>query len=170
MKVNAESIIVDGVIASESQYLTFRLDAEMFAMRLSQTREVIEYGGVTQVPLMPNFLAGVLNLRGEVVPIIDLALRLGRKSIKINRRTCVIIVEVDHEEQRFTLGLLADAVSEVCEIAQTDIEAAPSFGANVRAEFIAGIAKIEGQFVVLLDADRTLSIKELANLVEAEFE
>lgn len=154
----------------KKQYLTFKLADELFGMELSQTREVIEYEGVTKVPLMPGFLNGVINLRGEVVPVIDLAIRLGRSPIEIKKRTCIIIVEHNHEGYDLTLGLLADAVSEVAEIDDSDIEDAPAFGAKIRAEFIQGIAKKNEEFVILLDANRTLSARELAKLVEAEFD
>jgi len=156
--------------AEKQQYLTFCIGNEKFGMPLGQTREVIEYGGVTKVPLMPSFLTGVINLRGEVVPVIDLGVRLGKNAIEIRRRTCVIIVEMQHEGQEFTLGLLADSVYEVMELDADNVEAAPSFGANLRAEFILGIAKQNDDFIVLLDADRTLSLRELAKLVEAQFE
>lgn len=152
------------------QFLTFRIGEEIFGMELEQTREVIEYNGVTAVPLMPGFLSGVINLRGEVVPVIDLAVRLGRKPIEIKRRTCIVITEIHYEGKEFTLGLLADAVSEVTEFSETDIENAPAFGAKIRAEFIQGIARKDDSFVILLDAEKTLSMRELAKLVEAEFD
>jgi purine-binding chemotaxis protein CheW len=152
------------------QYLTFRIGHEHYGLELSQTREIIEYSGITEVPLMPNFLRGVINLRGEVVPVIDLAVRLGRKPIEVQKRTCIIVVELNNNEQNHVLGLLADAVSEVIEMDEDNIEDAPSFGANIRAEFIQGIAKREDQFIVLLDANNTLSIRELAHLVEAELQ
>ena len=152
------------------QFLTFRLGEELFGMDLAQTREVIEFAGVTDVPLMPEFLRGVINLRGEVVAVIDLAVRLGRKPIEIKKRTCVVVVEINHEGSDFTLGLLADAVSEVTEIPDHQIEVAPAFGAKIRADFIEGIAKKDDQFIVILNAEYTLSLKELAKLVEAQFE
>lgn len=152
------------------QFLTFRIGNEHYGLELSQTREIIEYSGITQVPLMPNFLRGVINLRGEVVPVIDLAVRLGRKSIEVQRRTCIIVVELTNNDQHHVLGLLADAVSEVIEMDDENIEDAPSFGANIRAEFIQGIAKQGEEFVVLLDANNALSIRELAHLVEAELQ
>jgi purine-binding chemotaxis protein CheW len=155
---------------AKEQYLTFCIGNEKFGMALGQTREVIEYGGITQVPLMPAFLTGVINLRGEVVPVIDLAVRLGRQPIEIRRRTCIVIVEMQHEGQDFTLGLLADSVYEVLELDAGSVEPAPAFGANLRSEFILGIARQGEEFIVLLDADRTLSLRELAKLVEAEFE
>jgi purine-binding chemotaxis protein CheW len=158
------------IIVNKKQFLTFRIAHENYGLELSQTREIIEYSGITEVPLMPNFLRGVINLRGEVVPVIDLAVRLGRKPIQVQRRTCIIVVEVQSNEQNHVLGLLADAVSEVIEIEEGNIEVAPSFGAKIRADFIQGIAKQGDDFVVLLDADSTLSIRELAHLVEAQLQ
>lgn len=152
------------------QFLTFRIGNEHYGLELSQTREIIEYSGITEVPLMPSFLRGVINLRGEVVPVIDLAVRLGRKPIEVQRRTCIIVVELSNNDQHHVLGLLADAVSEVIEMDDENIEDAPSFGANIRAEFIQGIAKQGEEFVVLLDANNALSIRELAHLVEAELQ
>ena len=169
MSATAKNIHAD-VNRMARQFLTFRLGDELFGMDLSKTREVIEFSGVTNVPLMPEFLRGVINLRGEVVAVIDLAVRLGRKPIEIKKRTCVVVVEMTYEGREFTLGLLADAVSEVTEIDNDAIEEAPAFGAKIRADFIEGIAKKDGQFIVLLDPEHTLSLKELAKLVEAQFE
>jgi purine-binding chemotaxis protein CheW len=152
------------------QYLTFNIGHENYGLELSQTREIIEYSGITEVPLMPNFLRGVINLRGEVVPVIDLAVRLGRKPIEVQKRTCIIVVELETNEQNHVLGLLADAVSEVLELDEANIEDAPSFGANIRADFIQGIAKRGDEFIVLLDANSALSIRELAHLVEAQLQ
>ncbi|MDZ4262749.1 MAG: chemotaxis protein CheW [Pseudomonadota bacterium] len=152
------------------QYLTFRIGNENYGLELSQTREIIEYSGITEVPLMPNFLRGVINLRGEVVPVIDLAVRLGRKPIEVQKRTCIIVVELQNSEQNHVLGLLADSVSEVIDMNDDNIEDAPSFGANIRADFIQGIAKRDDEFVVLLDANNALSIRELAHLVEAQLQ
>lgn len=152
------------------QYLTFNIGHEHYGLELSQTREIIEYSGITEVPLMPSFLRGVINLRGEVVPVIDLAVRLGRKPIEVQKRTCIIVVELENNEQNHVLGLLADAVSEVIEMDDENIEDAPSFGANIRADFIQGIAKRDDEFIVLLDANSALSIRELAHLVEAQLQ
>lgn len=158
------------IAIAKKQFLTFRLANENYGLELSQTREIIEYSGITEVPLMPNFLRGVINLRGDVVPVIDLSVRLGRKPIQIQRRTCIIVVEIQNNEQNHVLGLLADAVSEVIEIEEDNIEGAPSFGAKIRADFIQGIAKQGDEFVVLLDANSALSIRELAHLVEAQLQ
>lgn len=152
------------------QFLTFRIGSELFGMDLEQTREILEYSGVTEVPLMPKFLRGVINLRGEVVPVIDLAVRLGRNPVQVQRRTCIIVVELHTDEQDYVLGLLADAVSEVVEIADSEIDDAPAFGSNIRAEFIKGIAKRDNQFVVLLDANNALSMRDLAQIVENQLQ
>lgn len=167
-RVEENSLIDEGV--NSNQFLTFRIGQEYFGLELEQTREILEYTGVTEVPLMPNFLSGVINLRGEMVPVIDLAVRLGRKAIEVQRRTCIIVVEVHAQGQDHVLGLLADGVSEVVEISPAEIEKAPSFGANIRAEFIQGIAKRDNNFVVLLDAANALSVNELAHLVEVELQ
>lgn len=152
------------------QFLTFRIGDELFGMELAQTREILEYNGVTEVPLMPKFLRGVINLRGEVVPVIDLSVRLGRQAVKVQRRTCIIVVELHNESQEYVLGLLADAVSEVVEIAESEIDEAPAFGANIRTEFIKGIAKRDSQFVILLEANNALSMRDLTQLVETQLQ
>ncbi len=159
-----------GEIIPVRQFLTFRIGGEQFGMELAQTREILEYNGVTEVPLMPKFLRGVINLRGDVVPVIDLSVRLGREPISVQRRTCIIVVEITLDEQQHVLGLLADAVSEVMEVTDADIEQAPAFGAGIRADFIKGIAKRGTQFIVLLDANAALSVRELAQLVEKELQ
>lgn len=158
------------VLKQKRQFLTFCLTNEMFGMELHQTREILEYKEVTPVPLMPGFICGVINLRGEVVPIIDLALRLGREPIEIHKRTCIVVIEIEVDGVHHVLGLLADSVSEVIEIDSEDIEEAPAFGAKIKAEFILGIAKKDPDFIILLDAKKALSPRELAYLIEAEFE
>jgi purine-binding chemotaxis protein CheW len=157
-------------MGQSSQFLTFTIADEHFGMDLHQTREIIEYAGITEVPLMPKFISGVINLRGEVVPVIDLSVRLGRQPITIHKRTCVIVIELFTSDQNCTLGLLADAVNEVIDIPLNNIEDAPTFGAKIRAEFIQGIAKKGDDFIVLLDAEKTLSLRELASLIEAEMQ
>jgi len=157
-------------VSKTQQFLTFTIGSEHFGMDLHQTREIIEYAGITQVPLMPKFISGVINLRGEVVPVIDLSVRLGRDAITIHKRTCVIVIELHSFEQHCVLGLLADAVNEVIDLPTSEIEDAPAFGAKIRAEFIQGIAKKGDEFIVLLDAEKTLSPIELAYLVEAELQ
>ncbi|QLG89312.1 purine-binding chemotaxis protein CheW [Chitinibacter bivalviorum] len=147
-----------------SQYLTFQLCGETFAIGILAIKELLEYMPMTQVPMMPSFVRGVMNLRGAVVPVIDLSLRFGKGETAVQRRTCVVIVEVEHEEQQQYIGVLVDAVHEVLAIPDSDIVAAPQFGNHIRSDFIAGMAKVQNKFVVLLDLSRALSVEEMAQL------
>lgn len=152
-----------------SQYLTFKLGREMFAIGILRIREIIEYGNVTTVPMMPDFVRGVINLRGSVVPVIDLKGRFGRGQSVIHRRSCIVILEVDSENDLQEIGVVVDEVSEVLEIPDSDIEPPPSFGARIRSEFISGMGKVDGRFVILLNVQRALDAGEiaaLANVVE----
>lgn len=150
--------------AEQQQYLTFSLGEEMFAIGILAIREIIEYGQVTEVPMTPPFIRGVINLRGAVVPVIDLAVRFGRPPRENTRRTCIVIVELESERGRQDMGVVVDAVSEVLEIGAADIEPPPEFGARIRLDFIAGMARIEGRFVVVLATERVLSVDEVAVL------
>jgi len=150
--------------AEEQQYLTFQLGAEMFAVGILNIREIIEYGSLTTVPMMPAFVRGVINLRGSVVPVIDLAARFGRKESVINRRSCIVILEVDGSSGLQEVGVVVDAVSEVLEIPASDIEQPPSFGARIRADFITGMGKVDGRFVILLNVQKVLDVDEMAEL------
>ncbi|KTT15486.1 chemotaxis protein CheW [Pseudacidovorax intermedius] len=153
--------------AEPSQYLTFQLAGEMFAIGILAIREIIEYGELTTVPMMPPSVRGVINLRGAVVPVIDLQARFGRESTPVGKRTCIVIVEVEAEDgERQVLGIVVDAVSEVLDIAAADIEPAPAFGARIRADFIQGMGKVRGRFVILLDLAHVLAGDELAALAE----
>ncbi|MBI5272201.1 MAG: purine-binding chemotaxis protein CheW [Burkholderiales bacterium] len=151
-----------------AQYLTFTLGAEMFAIGILHIKEIIEYGTLTAVPMMPGFVRGVINLRGAVVPVIDLASRFGGRPSEPTRKTCIVIVELrlPGGDTR-VLGAVVDAVSAVLEIGRADIEPAPSFGTRIRTDFIAGMAKVGGRFVILLDVDRVLSMDEMASLAGA---
>ena len=148
----------------EAQYLTFLLGNEMFAMDILGIKEIIEYGNLTTVPMMPEFIRGVINLRGAVVPVVDLSARFGRPATGVTRRTCIVIIEADNEGETQDIGVVVDAVSEVLEIAAANIEPAPSFGAKIRADFISGMGKVKDKFVIILDADKVLSVDELAML------
>jgi purine-binding chemotaxis protein CheW len=146
----------------QQQYLTFMLGEEMFAIGILAIREIIEYGHLTGVPMTPPFIRGVINLRGAVVPVVDLALRFGRPAIGNTKRTCIVIVECQSANGRQEMGVVVDAVNEVLEIAAGDIEPPPEFGARIRSDFIAGLGKVGGRFVILLDVDRVLSVEEVA--------
>ncbi|MBW7862187.1 MAG: chemotaxis protein CheW [Rhodocyclaceae bacterium] len=151
-----------------SQYLTFTLGGEMFGVAILNVKEIIEYGNLTEIPMMPAFIRGVINLRGAVVPVIDLAARFGGKSTAVGRRTCIVIVEVPDGELRHDIGIVVDAVSEVLEIPAGDIEPPPTFGAKIRADFISGMGKVAGKFVILLEIDKVLSVDEIAMLTASD--
>jgi purine-binding chemotaxis protein CheW len=154
----------DAVLEADEQhqYLTFMLGDEMFAIGILAIREIIEYGDLTEVPMTPPFIRGVINLRGAVVPVVDLAIRFGDAPRDTTKRTCIVIVEMESERGRQEMGVVVDAVSEVLEISHTDIEPPPDFGARIRADFIAGMGKIGGKFVVILDVGRVLALDEIA--------
>lgn len=149
------------------QCLTFLLGEEAFALDISSVREIIQHGQMTAVPLMPSFVRGVINLRGAVVPVIDLHARFGRPSAAIGKKTCIVIFDCIREGERVELGLLVDAVSEVIDIAASDIEPPPNFGAAVRRDFIQGMGKIGTKFVIILDPARAFDVEEMASLCEA---
>ena len=148
----------------EAQYLTFLLGSEMFAIDILGIKEIIEYGSLTSVPMMPEFIRGVINLRGAVVPVVDLSARFSRAASAVTRRSCIVIIEANNDGETQDIGVLVDSVSEVLEIPANEIEPAPSFGAKIRADFISGMGKIKEKFVIILDADKVLSVNELAML------
>lgn len=150
-----------------SQYLTFMLGEEVFAMDIRTVREIIQYGPMTTVPLMPGFVRGVINLRGAVVPVIDLQARFGRPAAHIGKKTCIVIFDAVRDGERVELGLLVDAVSEVIEIAAEQIEPPPNFGASVRRDFIRGMGKVASRFVIILEPDKAFDVSEMAQLCEA---
>jgi purine-binding chemotaxis protein CheW len=152
-------------VEQREQYLAFTLGGETFAMDIRSIREVIQFGGITEVPLMPPFIRGVINLRGSVVPVIDLFVRFGRPACAVAHRTCIVILELTQGDGTAELGVMVDNVSEVLSIAASEVEPAPAFGSDIRSEFIAGVAKVGERFVILLDVNHVLSIEELAALV-----
>ena len=152
--------------ALPSQFLTFMLGEDQYAVGILHIKEIIEYGSLATVPMMPDCVRGVINLRGAVVPVMDLSARFGRSPSVIGKRSCIVIVEVDSGdgECKQVLGMLVDAVNAVVEIAAGDIEPAPSFGTRIRPDFIAGIGKANGKFVILLDIEHVLSTEEIVDL------
>ena len=155
-----------GAQAEVRQFLTFQLAGETFAIGILRIREILEYIKPTSVPLMPPFIRGVMNLRGAVVPVIDLSLRFARDETAIHRRTCIVIMEVEHEEQWQLIGVLVDAVHEVLAIPDDAIEPPPQFGSKIRVDFIDGMARLDDHFVVLLNVDKVLSVHEMSLLSE----
>lgn len=146
------------------QYLTFSLGDEVFAMDIRSVREIIQHGAMTVVPLMPEFVRGVINLRGAVVPVIDLQSRFGRHKTQPGKKTCVIIFDVGPEGDRVELGLLVDAVSEVVDLAPSQIEPTPSFGTTIDRDYIHGLGKVGSEFIVILAPERALNIDDMAGL------
>lgn len=146
----------------DNQFLTFSLKGEMFALGILRIKEILEYGLLTPVPMMPAFIKGVINLRGAVVPVIDLSVRFYGQRSEVHKRSCIVIVEVETDEGRQDIGVMVDSVSEVLEIAARDIEPSPAFGSRLRADFIDGMGKVQGEFVIILAIDKVLSIDELA--------
>ena len=146
------------------QYLTFVVTTESFGIAIASIKEIIEYRIPTEVPMMPRYMRGVINLRGRVVPVIDLAARFGHSQVEQTRRTCIVILEVQQNGEQHDIGVMVDAVSAVVEIADADVEPSPLFGANLRADFISGMGKLGEEFVILLDIGKVLSIEELAIL------
>lgn len=146
---------------ASTSFLTFQLGGESFAIGILAIKEIIEYGDLTEVPLMPACVRGVINLRGAVVPVVDLQARFGRVPGNVTKRTCVVIVEVGSGEQHQVVGVVVDAVNEVLDIPEAEIEPAPAFGTRVRSDFILGMGKVRGRFVILIDVDRVLSLDEI---------
>jgi purine-binding chemotaxis protein CheW len=149
---------------SNDQYLTFFIRGEEYAMSILRVKEIIEYESITRVPTTPAHVRGVLNLRGSVLPVIDLAAKFGHGDSEATRTTCVIVAETALDDQMLVVGLLADAVSTVVDIPADAVEPPPSFGTNIRVDFLTGMGKLEGRLVLILDVDRILSPLELEQL------
>jgi purine-binding chemotaxis protein CheW len=154
-------------ITETTQYLTFKLDEEVFALDVAKVREILEYTTVTKVPRTPDFMRGVINLRGSVVPVIDLRLKFGMTATDQTVNTCIIVAEVGVEGETILLGALADSVQEVDEMEPGQIEAAPHIGTRLNTDFIRGMGKQDGNFVMILDIDKVFETDELAMIADA---
>jgi purine-binding chemotaxis protein CheW len=148
-------------ITESAQYLTFKLGDEEFALDILQVREVLDYTRITKIPRTPDFMTGVINLRGSVVPVVDFRLKFGMTKNERTIDTCIIIVEVNVEGEKTVLGALADSVQEVIDLEPGQIEPAPRIGTRLNTDFIKGMGKREDQFIVLLDIDKVFSSEEL---------
>lgn len=154
-------------VQENQQYLTFLLNGEPFAIGILCIKEIIEYNGLTEVPMMPDCIRGVINLRGAVLPVLDLAVRFGKKPGAVSKKTCIVIVEVKMGEESHDMGVVVDAVNAVLEIPRNEIEPAPAFGAKIRTDFIEGMGKVNGHFVILLNVNEVLSIDEIGSMGRA---
>jgi purine-binding chemotaxis protein CheW len=144
-------------ITETLQYLTFTLDEEVFALDVSKVREILEYSTVTKVPQVPEFMRGVINLRGSVVPVVDLRLKFGMAATEQTINTCIIVAEVQLDGDAVVLGALADSVQEVVDMEPEQIEPAPHIGTQINAAFIKGMGKYDGTFVMILDIDKVFN-------------
>lgn len=156
----------DDIRTDSNQYLTFTLVEEQYAVEVYDVKEVLEYTSVTRVPRTQDFMRGVINLRGSVVPVIDLRLKFGMGETEKTIETSIIVMEVEIGGEKVTVGTLADSVQEVINLDDSQIEPAPQIGTRIDTEFIRGIGKQEDRFIIILDIDRIFSEEELTSVVE----
>ncbi|MDA8431795.1 MAG: chemotaxis protein CheW, partial [Nitrospiraceae bacterium] len=149
-------------ITETTQYLTFKLGDEVFAIEISKVREVLDFTAITKVPRTPDFMRGVINLRGNVVPVVDMRLKFGMTKTENTVNTCIIIVEISLDGDTTVLGALADSVQEVIDLEPDKIEPAPRIGTRLRTDFIKGMGKRDDNFIIILDIDKVFSVDELS--------
>ena len=162
--------MADEKMNNTSQYLNFTLGKEIFALDISSVREVLELTSITKIPRTPDFMRGVINLRGHAVPVMDMRLKFGMPKTAATVDTCIIIVEVDFEGERVIMGGLVDSVREVFDLTPEHIEAAPRMGTSINTDYIKGIGKQDDSFVIILDIAKVFSAAELALAKEAQKE
>jgi len=151
-----------------NQYLTFKLDDEVFGLAIVKVREVLDFTTITKVPRTPEYMKGVINLRGSVVPVVDLHLKFGLAQTEKTVNTCIIIVEIEMDGEIIVLGALADSVQEVVELEPEQIEPAPKIGTKLNTEFIKGMGKRDDEFVILLDIDKVFTYDELTQVQKTD--
>ncbi len=149
---------IESVEAQEGKYLTFGLASEEYGLEILRVREIIGIMDITMVPQTPEYIKGVINLRGKVIPVVDLRTKFGMETTEYNRETCIIVVDVDS----VLMGIIVDTVSEVLDIQKEEIEPPPSFGAKLSTDFIMGIGKIKDKVVILLDVEQVLTLEEMS--------
>lgn len=149
-------------VLDTTQYLTFRLDREVFALEISKVREVLDFTNITKVPQTPDFMLGVINLRGSVVPVVDMRLKFGMSATETTVNTCIVIVEIELDGEKTILGALADSVQEVIDLEAHQIEPPPRIGTRLKTQFIKGMGKRDSTFIIILDIDKIFSVDELA--------
>ena len=148
--------IKNALLAKEGKYLTFALSHEEYGLEILKVREIIGFMGITAVPQTPDYVKGVINLRGQVIPVVDLRAKFGMEAMEVTDETCIIVVEISQGDRAFNTGIVVDHVQEVLDIAGQDIEEAPQFGSSVDTNFILGMGKIGDTVKILLDIDRVL--------------
>jgi purine-binding chemotaxis protein CheW len=166
MKTNSDATLQESgqKFRKDGKYLTFHLEKEEYAIRIERIKEIIGMQAITAVPGMPFYVKGIINLRGKVIPIMDLRRRFAMTEVDATERTCIIVVEVQGTESQVVVGMVVDSVSEVMNIKSEDIEPSPDFGGRISISYILGIAKMEGKVKILLDIDKVLAEQEIAAL------
>ncbi len=151
----------NGTVMETTQHLTFTLEEEIFSLEIARVREVLDHTIITRVPRTPSYMQGVINLRGSVVPVIDLRLKFGMPAASVTVSTCIIIVEANVNGETIVLGLLADSVQEVLDLDRESIKPAPRIGTRLDTGFIKGMGRQNDRFIIILDIDRVFSFDEL---------
>jgi purine-binding chemotaxis protein CheW len=151
-------------LANIKSYLTFKLGEEEFAAHVSKVLSIMEMTKITKVPKTPDYLEGVINLRGQVLPVVDTRIKFGMSPTEVTSNTCIVVMEVEVNDETVQVGTLVDSVQEVVEIEEDQIQPPPSIGNNYKSEFIYGMAKIEDKFIMLLDMDKVFSAEEIADV------
>lgn len=151
-------------LAQINSYLTFKLGEEEFAAHVSKVLSIMEMTKITKVPKSPDYMQGVINLRGQVLPVVDTRIKFGMSPTEFTQNTCIVVMEVEVEKEYVQVGALVDSVQEVLELSDEDIQPPPSIGTNYKSEFIYGMAKVDEKFIMILDMDKVFSAKELADV------
>ena len=159
-----------GVQDLSHKYLTFLLAGKLYAVSILKIKEIIEYGTVTSIPGMPEFICGAINIRGGAVPVIDLMKRLEGNVSEIGKRSCIVIMELNHEQGNINVGIIVDSVNRVMDFRANEIEPAPTFGGAIRTDFIEGMGKSNEDFIIILNIDSVLSMEDIRILMESEAE
>lgn len=160
-----ETNVKSEIESRAGKYLTFALAKEEYGLEILKVREIIGYMEITSVPKTPQYVKGVINLRGQVIPVIDLRAKFGLDETDVTEQTCIIVVEIENAGAQLSTGIIVDRVQEVLDIAGEDIEDTPEFGSNISSDFILGMGKVEGKVKILLDIGRVLAGSQLQNIV-----
>ena len=152
----------------QNQYLTFHIAEEEYAIRILRVKEIIQFNTVTRVPAVPSYIRGVINLRGNVVSVIDLASKFGLQETQITKRTCIVIVEVEQEGSPTDMGVMADAVSQVVGMSDDDLKPAPSFGSQINVDYLEGMGKMDKKFALILNIDKVLTSEEFQTVTSVK--
>ena len=156
------------LLDKDGKYLTFALSNEEYGLEILKVREIIGYMDITAVPQTPGYIKGVINLRGQVIPVVDLRAKFGMETTDVTDQTCIIVVEITQDDRNFSTGIVVDHVQEVLDITGEDIEEAPQFGSSINTDFILGMGKVGNSVKILLDIDRVLAGAELGSVLNPQ--